>query len=190
MKKIQLHEEIFIVEDFISSEECENFIAKSESIGFETATVKIDGVQQLFTGIRNNERVMFEDLILAESLWQRAKPFLVFQKGDYEAIDLNAMFRFYKYTVGQRFKMHRDGSFMRNETERSFYTFMIYLNDNFEGGETEFKDLFSVAPKKGSLLVFFHPLKHEGKVLLSGTKYVLRSDVMYRIKNEKNTHRW
>jgi prolyl 4-hydroxylase len=182
MKKIQLHEEIFIVEDFISPEECDKYIAQSETIGFEVAKVQLDGGQKLFTGVRNNERIMFEHIELANELWLRAKPFLVQIKGKYEAIGLNEMFRFYKYSEGQRFKMHRDGSFERDENECSWYTFLIYLNDNFEGGETEFQDLFSVAPKKGSLLVFYHPLKHEGKILTAGTKYVLRSDVMYRLK--------
>ena len=89
------------------------------------------------------------------------------------------MFRIYKYSPGQRFKMHRDGSYIRNEHEKSFYTFLIYLNDDFEGGETEFEGLFTVAPKKGSALVFHHPLRHEGKTLISGLKYVLRTDIMY-----------
>jgi prolyl 4-hydroxylase len=77
--------------------------------------------------------------------------------------------------------MHRDGSYKRNETEKSFFTFLIYLNDDFEGGETEFQDLFTIKPKTGDLLVFYHPYKHEGKLLVSGYKYALRSDVMYRL---------
>ncbi|STD12559.1 Uncharacterised protein [Chryseobacterium carnipullorum] len=56
---------------------------------------------------------------------------------------------------------------------------MVYLNDDFEGGETEFENLFTVAPKKGSAMVFYHPLRHEGKILISGKKYVLRTDVIY-----------
>jgi hypothetical protein len=58
------------------------------------------------------------------------------------------MFRVYKYLPGQQFKMHRDGSYERNENEKSFYTFLIYLNDDFEGGETEFENLFTVAEER------------------------------------------
>lgn len=57
---------------------------------------------------------------------------------------------------------------------------MIYLNDDFEGGETEFENLLTVTPEKGTALIFYHPLRHEGKALASGLKYVLRTDVMYR----------
>ena len=58
---------------------------------------------------------------------------------------------------------------------------MIYLNDNFKGGETRFNNLI-VAPKKGSALVFYHYLEHEGAEVLQGIKYVLRTDIMFHLK--------
>ena len=56
---------------------------------------------------------------------------------------------------------------------------MIYLNDNFEGGATSFDDTI-IKPKKGAALCFIHEQKHEGSPVITGIKYVLRSDVMYR----------
>ena len=44
--------------------------------------------------------------------------------------------------------MHRDGSYERNDNEISFFSFIIYLNDSFEGGETEFRKLETIVPKK------------------------------------------
>ncbi|WP_458628744.1 2OG-Fe(II) oxygenase [Winogradskyella sp. PC D3.3] len=88
------------------------------------------------------------------------------------------MFRIYRYTKGQRFKMHRDGSYERNENESSFFSFIIYLNDNFEGGETKFRKFETIVPQKGSVLLFQHAYRHEGKESIFGTKYVLRTDVM------------
>lgn len=140
------------------------------------------GRQMMSKGVRNNDRLMIFDNDLAEHLFQKAVKFLTQTHEDYSVLDFNEMFRIYKYSSGQRFKMHRDGSYIRNENEKSFYTFLIYLNDDFEGGETEFENLFTVAPKKGSALVFYHPLRHEGKTLISGLKYVLRTDVMYSKK--------
>lgn len=140
------------------------------------------GRQMMSKGVRNNDRLMIFDNDLAENLFQKAVKFLPQTHEDYSVLDFNEMFRIYKYSSGQRFKMHRDGSYIRNENEKSFYTFLIYLNDDFEGGETEFENLFTVAPKKGSALVFYHPLRHEGKTLISGLKYVLRTDVMYSKK--------
>ena len=58
---------------------------------------------------------------------------------------------------------------------------MIYLNDGFGGGATKFLDYeIDVVPKTCMALLFQHRILHEGAVVTSGTKYVLRSDVMYR----------
>ncbi len=45
---------------------------------------------------------------------------------------LNERLRLYRYDVGQKFDWHRDGCFERDNGERSQFTFMIYLNDDFE----------------------------------------------------------
>ena len=57
---------------------------------------------------------------------------------------------------------------------------MIYLNEGFEGGETVFQRFLGVKPACGKALVFFHRQLHEGAPVVSGRKYVLRTDVMYR----------
>lgn len=90
---------------------------------------------------------------------------------------LNSYFRFYRYAPGQRFSWHCDRSF-RAHRESSLLTFMIYLNEGYEGGETRFESM-SVASKPGMALVFEHGLLHEGAEVTGGVKYVLRSDVMY-----------
>lgn len=125
---------------------------------------------------------MIFDNNLAEDLFNKAAQLLPQDHDNYKILNFNEMFRVYKYSPGQQFKMHRDGSYIRNENEKSFYTFLIYLNDDFEGGETEFENLFTIIPKKGAALIFYHPLRHEGKTLISGLKYVLRTDVMYSCK--------
>lgn len=182
MEKTELHPQIFIIENFLTDEECDYYIELTKDKVFVEAKINLHGQQSMNKGVRNNDRLMIFDNDLAENLFQKAAEFLPQTHEDYEVLDFNEMFRVYKYSSGQRFKMHRDGSYIRNENEKSFYTFLIYLNDDFEGGETEFENLFTVAPKKGSALVFYHPLRHEGKTLMSGLKYVLRTDVMYAKK--------
>lgn len=182
MKKTELHPQIFIIENFLTDQECDHYIELTKDKVFEEAKINMGGRQMMSKGVRNNDRLMIFDNDLAENLFQKAVEFLPQTHEDHQVLDFNEMFRIYKYSSGQRFKMHRDGSYIRNENEKSFYTFLIYLNDDFEGGETEFENLFTVAPKKGSALVFYHPLRHEGKTLISGLKYVLRTDVMYSKK--------
>ena len=95
-----------------------------------------------------------------------------------QAWGLNERWRIYRYRPGQRFAGHVDGSFRRENGEKSLLTLLLYLNEEFEGGETTFDELV-VTPARGMALVFRHDLFHAGESLRSGTKYVLRSDVMF-----------
>jgi prolyl 4-hydroxylase len=79
----------------------------------------------------------------------------------------------------QEFKPHQDIDFVKSETEKSFFSLLIYLNDNFVGGETIFENAI-VKPVAGSALVFPHILLHSGAKVTQGIKYVLRSDIIYR----------
>ena len=183
MKKIIYNKDIFVLENFLSKEECVVLIEKSEQLGYEEAKVQMGGNRQsILKGVRNNDRILYTDETLAKELFQRAKPFLNNEVGMYEVDSLNEMFRFYKYSPGQRFKMHRDGSFKRNEKEESFFTFLIYLNEEFEGGETEFYyQQRKISPKKGTMVIapagFTH--SHRGNKPVSGDKYIATSWIMF-----------
>jgi len=39
----------------------------------------------------------------------------------------------------------------------------------------------TITPKEGMALIFLHKLYHEGSEVLEGRKYVLRSDIMYKL---------
>ncbi len=183
MKKISLHAQIFLIDNFLSKVECLEYIDKGELASFERAKVKVDNKELMIKGIRNNERLLFKDEYLAKQIWSKIAPFVNKDIEDYFPIGVNELFRIYKYSVGERFKMHRDGSFQRNNQEKSFYSLLIYLNDDFEGGQTAFKNGITVEPKTGQALVFHHPIKHEGKILTEGNKYVLRTDIMFKKEN-------
>ena len=174
---------IFTVDNFWTQQECEDFISKSEAIGYEPATIDTEKGQKVVEAIRNNNRVIYTDTVLAEKLWRQLKPYTPKQIGNSKAVGLNELFRFYKYQKGQEFKRHRDQSYIRNDIEASYYTFMIYLNDNYQGGETTFNKL-KIQPKQGTALVFLHDLEHEGSSVQQGIKYVLRTDIMFRLEEE------
>jgi prolyl 4-hydroxylase len=133
--------------------------------------------------VRNNNRIIYKDIILADTIWAQLKQFAPTKVGNSKAVGLNELFRFYKYQVGQQFKRHRDQSYIRNDIEASYFTLMIYLNDNYEGGETTFTNL-TIQPKQGTALIFFHDLEHEGSSVTQGIKYVLRTDIMFRLDTE------
>lgn len=127
---------------------------------------------------------------------------------------LNARFRCFRYAQDCVYRPHIDGSWPESRLDsngmydcdsnggggaqyaKSYLTFLLYLNDNFEGGETRFympTDVGGmmargVVPKQGSVLVFpqgnTSSLIHEGSAVTSGTKYVIRTDVLYQQEKE------
>jgi len=175
---------IFTIDAFLTVDECASFVARSESGGYEDAPITTAAGFVMNTDIRNNRRLIVDDAALARMLWQRAQPFLPATIHEWRASGLNERFRFYRYDPGQRFAPHFDGYFERNDRERSQLTFMIYLNADFTGGETRFYDTdqrlhVTVRPERGMALAFAHLQLHEGAEVVSGRKYVLRTDVMY-----------
>lgn len=179
MKAIHHTEIIWTIENFLSKAECEELILFSEQIGYEEAKVSLASGAKMMKGIRNNSRIMYKDEALANSYWEKLKAYCPDTIANNEALGLNEQFRFYKYESNQRFKRHIDGRFKRNENEESRITFMIYLNDDYEGGETKF-DNVTIKPQTGTALCFIHEQKHEGCPIIEGIKYVIRTDVMYK----------
>lgn len=179
MQLTQHTSSIWTIKNFLSKKECDDLIYISEASGYKEATVSFSSGAKMMKGLRNNERILVKDVSLAHKLWEKLQPFCSQVLDQSKAIGLNEQFRFYKYEGGQRFKKHIDGRFKRNEIEESRITFLVYLNDDFEGGETAFESCI-IEPQKGTALCFIHELKHEGIPVNVGTKYVLRSDVMYK----------
>lgn len=175
---------IYTITDFLSREECQHFIGVSEGEGYDAATITTAQGAIYRPDIRNNDRVIHDDFVLAANLWSRVAPFVPSPFIGRVAIGLNERFRFYRYDVGQTFAPHYDGRFRRDNGEESQVTFMVYLNDDFLGGETRFElplpyGNLNIVPKQGMALLFYHRMLHEGAPVLQGRKYVLRTDVMY-----------
>lgn len=95
-----------------------------------------------------------------------------------------------RYEAGQYFRNHQDyfkgDSYDRNclSSGNRTYTFMLYLNDNFEGGNTDFPHLKkSIKPEQGKALVWNNLqhghtneyMTHGGSNVIRGTKYIITS---------------
>jgi predicted 2-oxoglutarate/Fe(II)-dependent dioxygenase YbiX len=77
-----------------------------------------------------------------------------------------------KYSTGQEYKAHADGS---TGTGRAVSA-IVYLNEDFGGGEVEFVNFgLKIKPKPGLLLLFpsTYPYSHIAHPVTSGTKYAL-----------------
>jgi hypothetical protein len=206
MRKDELDgEQVFVIHDFLTPGECEHYVRLTEDAGYRAAPITGRFGPVLAPDVRNNQRVMIDRPDWAAALWERARPLVpspfptahppglaeTDRVAPCPAVGLNERFRFYRYDAGQTFRPHADGHFARGD-ERSRLTFMVYLGGDCEGGETViyFQDdgltrrgewEVRVAPAAGKALVFYHYLLHEGAAVTAGRKYVLRTDVMYRV---------
>lgn len=176
----RIADEIFTIDGLCSEQECDAWIASSESLGFQDAMINTEHGQRRVPERRSNARVIVDDADLASDLWSRLDFEVPHPMKGWQAIGLNERFRYYRYDIGQKFDWHADGCVRLSNGQQSFVTFMVYLNDNFVGGETVFRQGLKIAPKKGMALLFAHWLKHTGSEVSSGRKYVLRSDILYR----------
>jgi prolyl 4-hydroxylase len=171
----------FTVPDALGAAECAALVERIEALGPTEAPITTSRGFVMRPDIRNNERVIFDDLELARVLFERVAPAIPPVLCGMRAVGANERFRCYRYTRGQRFAPHYDGAFVRDEHERSLLTLMVYLNEGFSGGATAFLDHgLEVTPRTGMALLFQHLQLHEGAEVVAGTKYALRSDVMYR----------
>jgi len=176
-----------VKENFFTPDECKGFIDFSEKQGYEEALIRTRSEGEVMNKeIRDNDRVIWDNPQVAAQLFDLVKEHLPVIDG-FHPIGLNERFRYYRYKDGQKFKPHVDGAFKRNESEISLLTMLIYLNEGFEGGSTFLIGINEeVKPKEGMLLLFDHKILHSGASVTAGTKYVLRTDVMYKLKKYEN----
>ena len=103
-----------------------------------------------------------------------------------------------KYDVGEQFKAHTDyfenveynNCHLAKGGQRT-WTFMVYLNDVEEGGETNFPKLqLEFKPQQGKALIWNNLINnekenvytlHQGKPIIKGVKYIITK--WYREKN-------
>ena len=180
MPEIDIQNRLEVFDAFLNFDECAALIKRVEAIGFEDAYIISNGEKVVAKEIRNNQRVILDDLNLANKLWRKIVSSLSLKVDGWAPVGLNERFRFYRYTENQLFRLHKDFPFVRNNQE-SKLSFIIYLNESFKGGQTDFRQ-FEISPKTGRAIAFDHDLLHEGKSVLSGIKYAVRTDIMY----EKN----
>ncbi|VAW83064.1 hypothetical protein MNBD_GAMMA12-2871 [hydrothermal vent metagenome] len=178
MNCVRLSENIYEIDSFLSENECKILISVSESLGYSAADVQVNVTRRHIEAVRNNYRLNYQSASLAEDYWSRLKCVNIPAIENRLAIGLSPYFRFYRYCAGQKFNMHKDG---RQDVgvHETLFSFIIYLNKDYDGGSTLFRqDNIEVFPQTGKVVVFEHHLWHQGSRVESGLKYVLRTDVV------------
>ena len=159
---------MLILENIFTKNECNNFIKKYNKFLDEEYEVV-----EVFYG-----RYDFKDLQLAQLIFSRIK-----DKLDDDIIEVSYKFYVSKYWPNSSFiSEHADGNFSY-ENLISKYTFILYLNNDFDDGYTIFtKDNTIIVPKCGNILVLEQDIIHKGTAPKNGYKYILRGDLMIEDK--------
>jgi prolyl 4-hydroxylase len=186
-------------ENFITSEECDEII-KLASDGFEkskTLGTDIEGYRVAFsTWIKNDEPISIK-------LKQITSEETGIPIENMETIHV------VKYEVGGEYKDHQDffhpgepyyDDCMSRGGQR-IKTALVYLNDDFTGGDTTFPKIgMRITPKKGKLVVWdnvtangriSYDSTHIGEVITEGVKYIaviwIREKYFWNWDDKKHT---
>jgi hypothetical protein len=200
--------ELSLISSVLSPAECRAIVAAGEAVNFLPDAPLKDDTEDVSILAHNFYWVV--DQAFHDALWERVRKFVPEHVGGRLARGINRRFRVYRYVPGAEYRCHIDGAWppsgisitgkyeydASGGKQSSLFTFLIYLNDDFEGGETTFflpsvKDgvlnAYPVKPVMGGVAVFPHgdakgALLHEGTGVRSGAKYVIRTDVEYDIE--------
>lgn len=156
----------------------------------------------------------------AQVLFERIKPFIPAVRHfdedaktdwdhheQWEAVGINPLLRFIKYTDGGMLVPHYDAPYVASDEERTLMSFVVYLDNDpgIEGGAVRFlhdpqadirledrnlDDLADPAsdedvrlalhPTAGSALAFDHRILHESQLVKgNGQKTIIRTDIVY-----------
>jgi hypothetical protein len=176
------------VQNVLTSEECSNIIALAESTGFEQAAFYTDykGTNHYNLDIRRSQRLLVDSFAFAATLWERIRDQVphVWPEDGSTAVGLNERLRILKYLPGDEFKSHRDGTYVGPAGDSSKITVIIYLNEGYEGAFTHYETnegVFApITPHTGSVVLQDQRLLHMVPPLVSGVKYAIRTEVMFR----------
>ncbi|EYF07786.1 2OG-Fe(II) oxygenase [Chondromyces apiculatus] len=184
------HPLLWTVPALFSAAECAEMLAGVDAHEWLPSTVNSATGRVVDTRIRDNTLAVLRDPALAEELYRRVLPhvpraMLAEVEGRshvaMEVTGVHVPVRIYRYEVGQHFGLHQDQAYFRGDGAKSLLTLMVYLNEDFEGGETDFPEQErTIVPSTGTALLFQHMVLHAGNRVRRGTKLVLRSDVLYR----------
>jgi hypothetical protein len=170
------------------------------AVGYRAVVPEISqNLSQTLT--RTHKLCLVRDAGLARWVWERVmwcEPAVVpadIQDRDsrWVPVGINPLIKFNKYEAGQVFGPHTDAVFESlDANERTFMTVLVYLNEGFEGGHTNFLKSrrgpveMAVAPVCGNGMVFQHDMLHEAtEPTGSPSKMIMQADILFRRAGRK-----
>lgn len=159
-------QETYQINSFLTEEKCKKILDKLNQINFDKA--------RQFDQGRHNKELFTDDASITDLIKIEIEKLRINKR---EIKGYSFPFEFYRYDKEDFIDPHTDSSITLSNGNVSNYTALIYLNDDYFGGETYFIEKnIKVKPKQGTLLLFQHHLVHEAQKIVFGTKYIYRSN--------------
>lgn len=132
-------------------------------------------------GLRSNGPTSITDEQLAARIFLSVEDTVpLFREDGFEPVECGPGFHLYRWsTPGDRPTPRSDEPYAAGDIV-SFYTVLVYLNDDYEGGEVIVGASEKFKPHAGTALVLPHYVPHSAAPLVSGTCCTMRTAVMYR----------
>ena len=178
--------QIYTFEDFLTAEECQELIKTADS-NLRPSTVSNKDDESVTSKYRTSKT---SDLDYFSSFYLNSVDNKICSFMDLNPF-IGETMQAQKYEPGQYYKAHCDYFFPLTREYKTYtewmgqrtWTFMLYLNDVEQGGETHFKHLkLKVKPKQGMAIFWNNLYKngvpnpktlHEACPPVSGNKYVI-----------------
>jgi predicted 2-oxoglutarate/Fe(II)-dependent dioxygenase YbiX len=175
-----------IAEDFLSPDECRELVSLADTLEGERFKV-LDRAQNMVRTLddtRVAERVSFGDSqqLLDDVVARAFEEQIIPRSG--QCIDWYEEPQLLRYTSGGFYLYHSDAydysvehRAWRKSVDRDI-SLLIYLNDEYDGGELDFKRLsYTMRPRAGMLVWFPSDIRYEhmAKVVTRGCRYALVS---------------
>lgn len=185
--KIELAEDIFLYENFLTPEQCAAVIKvlDKQAEGDKITWMPISFYESYSSVLPQDGDSEIEEFGLPADIFTQIKNGIIDSVAQVAKIDSSKVvqigYHTQKWEPGAYARPHSDNTEMdgsESPFERSRYASFLYLNDDFEGGLLRFTNQdISVKPKVGLLATFsgsFHNL-HEVTMITKGIRYTIGS---------------
>lgn len=175
------------IKNFISKSECSTIIKENIKNELINATVGIK--RELKESIRKSQIQFIDNEYIKNKLISELKN-IIFLKGFNVAV-VN-QFQFTKYSTNGYYDWHMDYNADHDRFSRRFFSAVIQLNDEYEGGELMYRDLdgneYIFEKGIGNLYVFNSSVYHKVSPISKGERFSLVNWLsVEEIKNFKKT---
>lgn len=167
--------------DVLTPNECRAIIASAECDGFHPEPRPTDPLhRQPLPNEPTADRLDLQDPELLTRLMARLQPWLPTTLNGDDRFDAAPAVRIQRFTAPHRLKIKDD--LIPADMTGTRLVLLLHLNHDVSGGNLRFANGVTVGPRAGVAVWSTTGSRVQGEPVFSGTHYLLRLDVLYRVR--------